>query len=76
MLKFKTKLSLAVAQRPMYTQGGPLCDPPTAHSGGRSGERRNNREKETIPNIQTTKNVLARFRLLAGKDFYNFFSII
>ena len=38
MLKFKTKLSLAVAQRPMYTQGGPLCDPPTAHSGGRSGE--------------------------------------
>ena len=29
MLKFKTKLSLAVAQRPMYTQGGPLCDPPT-----------------------------------------------
>ena len=41
-----------------------------------SGERRNNREKETIPNIQTTKNVLARFRLLAGKDFYNFFSKI
>lgn len=32
MLKFKTKLSLAVAQRPMYTQGGAFVIP-TAHSG-------------------------------------------
>lgn len=33
MLKFKSKLSLVVAQRPMYKQGGARCGPPTAHSG-------------------------------------------